>query len=198
MKQEFITHIEGLPKWSNLPVIAINAELKPSDAKVRAYAQICYDDETLYLHLFAEENDVRAEVTDPMGQICEDSCLEFFFRPDPDDLRYFNIEFNLNCLPFIGYGSCIEDLVRLHPLNEPFSPVAKRTQNGWEIFYCVPFIFVRQFFPSFAPAPGKYIRANFFKCGDKTANPHYLCWEMPIECPHAFHSPDHFGKLTFL
>ncbi len=197
MKHEIITRATGTPDWGKLPVIAIDTKTKPCAAEVRASAQICYDDTALYLHLSAEETDVRAEVTDPMGQTCEDSCLEFFFRPDPDDMRYFNIEFNLNCCPFIGFGSCFEDLIRLHPLTDRFSPCAKKTGNGWEIAYSVPFSFIREFFPAFSPNSGKVIRANFYKCGDKTAVPHYYSWEMPANRPHGFHCPECFGVLEF-
>jgi hypothetical protein len=39
------------------------------------------------------------------------------------------------------------------------------------------------------------IRANFYKCGDKTAHPHYLSWS-PIETPKPdFHRPEFFGEL---
>ena len=39
------------------------------------------------------------------------------------------------------------------------------------------------------------IRANFYKCGDKTAHPHYLSWS-PIDTPKPdFHRPDFFGEL---
>ena len=39
------------------------------------------------------------------------------------------------------------------------------------------------------------IRANFYKCGDKTAHPHYLSWS-PIDTPKPdFHRPEFFGEL---
>ena len=41
------------------------------------------------------------------------------------------------------------------------------------------------------------IRANFYKCGDKTAHPHYLSWS-PIDTPKPdFHRPEFFGELLF-
>ena len=39
------------------------------------------------------------------------------------------------------------------------------------------------------------LRANFYKCGDKTAHPHYVSWS-PIDTPKPdFHRPDFFGEL---
>jgi hypothetical protein len=40
------------------------------------------------------------------------------------------------------------------------------------------------------------IRANFYKCGDLTAHPHFLSWN-PIDLPKPdFHRPEFFGTLT--
>ena len=39
------------------------------------------------------------------------------------------------------------------------------------------------------------LRANFYKCGDKTAHPHFLSWN-PVGTPSPdFHRPDFFGEL---
>ena len=39
------------------------------------------------------------------------------------------------------------------------------------------------------------LRGNFYKCGDKTAHPHYLSWN-PIKTPKPdFHRPEFFGEL---
>ena len=39
------------------------------------------------------------------------------------------------------------------------------------------------------------LRANFYKCGDKTAHPHYLSWS-PIHTEKPdFHRPEFFGEL---
>ena len=44
---------------------------------------------------------------------------------------------------------------------------------------------------------GKTARANFYKCGDDMAVPHYISWN-PIGCPRPdFHRPEYFGTLKF-
>ena len=192
-----IAYTRGCPEWDTLPKYETGITVYPTEADIHAYGQICYDDKALYLHLAAEEKDIRAEMNDPMGQTCEDSCLEFFFRPDPKEMRYFNLEYNLNCCPFIGFGTSIEDLVRLHPLQIPFKARANRTENGWEVFYQIPYSFIRLFFPSFSPKSGDSIYANFYKCGDKTALPHYYAWKQPANRPHGFHCPECFGEMIF-
>ena len=39
------------------------------------------------------------------------------------------------------------------------------------------------------------LRANIYKCGDKTAHPHFLSWS-PVGTPSPdFHRPEFFGEL---
>lgn len=40
------------------------------------------------------------------------------------------------------------------------------------------------------------LRANFYKCADKTKRPHFLSWR-PIDLPKPdFHCPQFFGEIT--
>ena len=42
------------------------------------------------------------------------------------------------------------------------------------------------------------MRANFYKCGDKTLQPHFLSWS-PIHSEKPdFHRPEDFGIINFL
>ena len=184
--------------WSLIPALPIDNLCWTPAIDITAQAQICYDADALYVRLSAQEAEIRAEHTGPVGMPCEDSCLEFFFSPIPGDSRYLNIEFNPNACMYLGMGSGIHDLVRLLPdSNNPLQPCPQRIDGGWEIVYQVPTAFVRRFFPGYAPAPGGTIRANFYKCGDLTPQEHYLSWNpMSTETP-AFHRPCDFGLLTF-
>ena len=42
-----------------------------------------------------------------------------------------------------------------------------------------------------------FIKGNFYKCGAKTAHPHYVSWNAIESTPPDFHRPDCFGKLWF-
>ena len=173
------------------------APVETDPLPISAQAQVCYDDENLYVRLSAVETNIRAELFGLLDQICEDSCLEFFFCPIASDSRYFNIECNPNGCLFLGFGNNVQNLMRLIPENPPIQPVVKRTTDGWETVYAVPYTFIRQFFPDFSPAPGTQMRGNFYKCGDETVQPHYLCWN-PVPMQNcAFHNPARFGILRF-
>ena len=94
MKNYTISRCVGAPDWNTIPALAIDhAHLDP-DTGIRAFAQIAWDPEALHVRLHAEETQIRAEETGPLGMPCEDSCLEFFFCPMEADLRDLNLEFN--------------------------------------------------------------------------------------------------------
>ena len=185
--------------WNEVPVLPIDNALKFRDVThIKAQAQICYDDDALYVRMQAAEPDIRAEHTGLLDEICEDSCLEFFFCPAEGDSRYFNLEVNLNCSYYLGVGSNVRTLLRLIPECPTILPKAERTEDGWFIEYAFPHEFVRRVFPDYAPAPGKSIRANCYKCGDLTVQPHYLAWQpVPDEVDFTFHCPEHFGIMYF-
>ena len=191
-----------LPKtgdWSDIPVAPIDKRLWTPEIDIEATAQICYDAEALYLRLTAKESNIRAEEKGPLGIPCQDSCLEFFFSPVAEDPRYFNLEFNpVKCM-YLGLGTCRQDSVRLLPAKPDniFNTCPLLTEDGWEIIYQIPFTFIKLFFKDFVASPGKKMRANFYKCGDLTAQEHYFSWN-PVNNPTPdFHRPEYFGELIF-
>ena len=183
--------------WANVPVLTMEHHLHPTVADVTAQAQLCYDENALYVRLEAKEANIRKEHTDPLAEICEDSCLEFFLCPMEGDDRYFNLEFNANGNVYLGFGASLPTLHRLIPEKQFIFPKVTFTDDGWVIEYAIPHDFVRIFFPGYAPAPGKTIRANCYKCGDLTEKPHWLCWNFVPEERHTFHCPDYFGLMHF-
>lgn len=203
MKTYTAVKISGKPDWSKVPVLPIDTLYRDPAPQIKATAQLGYSEDALHVRLTLNAPTIRAEETGKYGMPCEDSCLEFFFSPMEGDMRYLNFEFNANKCLFLGLGSCIEDLLRLTPDEEPieelFHPETVVRDNGFEIAYQVPYSFVRRIFPGFAPASGKTMRANFFTCADNTNPPHYLCWSPVVTRPEprTFHWPHDFGQVIF-
>ena len=197
MKEYTVTRCNGQPDWNTVPALQIDTWMRTDPIPVSAQAQVCYDDEALYIRLSAVEEHIRAELTGLLDEICDDSCLEFFFCPMAGDRRYFNIECNLPGCLFLGFGPNVDKLVRLIPENPAIRPQAQRIPGGWETVYSIPYSFIRMFFPEFAPTSGYETRANFYKCGDKTVQPHYLTWNPVPYQRCAFHNPDAFGLIRF-
>ena len=197
MKEYIAKRFNGMPDWDLIPCAYIDFPLLEADANIKAYAQLTYDDTSFYVRLVAHEEHIRAELNGKLDDVCEDRCLEFFFCPIAGNQRYINVECNPNGCLYLGFGSNVNNLIRLLPENPPINPLISRFPGGWELSYAIPYAFVRNFFPDFAPASGQSIRANFYKCGDKTVIPHYLCWNpVPAE-PLTFHNPDAFGIVRF-
>ena len=198
MKSYVISQKKPDFSWEQIPRADLEHTGWLPDTGVKAWAQLAYDAEYLYVRMGAEETDIHAEFTSILDQPCMDSCLEFFVSPMPGEDRYFNVEFNPNKCMYLGIGSGKNDLVRLLPDDGKTafgSPEAERTENGWQICYQIPADFVRLFFPDFVLQPGRKLRANFYKCGELCKERHYMAWN-PVnsETPN-FHRPWDFGEL---
>lgn len=187
--------------WDTVPSLPIDYKFNtPEDVPISAKAQLCYDDEALYVRLTAVEENIRAEYTGLLDEISEDSCLEFFFSPMScqGDKRYFNLECNLNGAMYLGFGTGISDLMRLIHEDPCIEPKGSRTDDGWQVNITIPHHFVRRFFPDYAPVSGFSMRANCYKCGDLSPIKHFLCWNPVVKLPRAsFHNPELFGLMHF-
>ena len=191
-----VTKVEGSVDWNSIPTTEIDKVLWVEDAGVRARGQLCHDDENLYVHLSATEKDIRAENTAPLSPVHEDSCLEFFFSLD-DGANYFNFEINPNGCLHIGFGKDRYERERIVlPDAEAYFRIRTgRTAEGWKAEYRIPGEFLQRFYPDFRFA-GK-LKANVYKCGDKTVHPHYLAWN-PVDSPVPdYHRPESFGTMIF-
>ena len=199
MKEYVIKRIAKVPYWEQIETLSIDIPYLNSPDFYAAWAQIAYDDESLHVHLFCKEPETRAVEHGPLGSPCEDCCLEFFFSPMEKDSRYFNIEYNRNGCMYLGFASDLSTLVRLIPEGDGnlFSPVIRDLADGWEIFYTVPFEFIRRFFPDFTVYHGKKMRANCYKCADLTEPPHYFSWNQVTGEALSYHQPECFGTMIF-
>ena len=164
--------------------------------------------------------DLRAQNTEDNGRQWEDSCVEVFIK-DPEDGNYYNFEINAmgKVLACVGPDrhnrtprpeSEMEEILRFaqndmmdqndtfcHPEGhapchpEGLAPKDLEGLHTWRVGVIIPFHLIG-LDPENLP---RSIKANFYKCGDKTAHPHYLSWS-PIDTPRPdFHRPEFFGEL---
>ena len=191
-----IQKISGEPDWSGVPKLRIDQVLWKPDCGIRAFGQFCHDTQFLHVRLCAAEERIRAEYTAPLSPVCQDSCLEFFFMPEEED-RYFNFEINPNGCLYIGFGHGREDSTVLYRKNlrELFDIRPAMTPDGWEVCYRIPASFLRLFWPDFRMAG--LLRANVYKCGERTEQEHYLSWNPVHSETPDFHRPEDFGRMFF-
>ncbi|MBO8483070.1 MAG: hypothetical protein IAB75_03000 [Bacteroidetes bacterium] len=146
--------------------------------------------------------DLRAMALEDNGPVWEDSCCEFF-ASDPHDGTYYNFE--MNCIGTLlgAKRRNREDCTHYPPERladvTRYSTLARKQRDlsgkifGWSVGMAVPLEMIG-IDPSHLPSS---IRANFYKCADKTAHPHFLAWNRVVSPTPDFHRPDFFGELLF-
>jgi len=161
------------------------------------------DHQYLYLHYFVKGEQLRAVTTDDQGPVWEDSCVEFFCQV-PGDPHYINFE--TNCIGAMVASRRLgrKDDVRPFPPEEmaliqrqcTFPREAIPERDGlfsWEVRLRIPLSLIFRDNPPVFP---QKLRANFYKCGDKTRLPHFVSWN-PIPLPNPdFHCPQFFGEIV--
>ena len=198
-KSYTIKRVDGKAKWKRTPQMDIDNAQWLDAGGIAAHAQLCYDDEALYVHMWAEESDVLATYrkSDPVPDTYQDSCLEFFLAPVEGDERYVNFEFNANAAVRTEIGAERTERVALVPSGDTYSAKAKTTDEGWDLKFKLPYSFLRTLYPDFEAQSGVQMHGNFYKCGDNTAQKHYLTWSRVGSDTPDFHRPDSFGDLVF-
>ena len=81
MKPTYIVKRVEKPEWDQIEAVELHHQPWLTPNTVEASAQLCHDGEKLYVRMTAKEEKIRKELTDVLSQVCNDSCLEFFFAP---------------------------------------------------------------------------------------------------------------------
>lgn len=185
------------PDWTKIEAVELVHQPWLAPCDIAAKAQACHDGENLYIRMEAEEENILATLEGPLDQVCNDSCMEFFFAPKADDIRYFNLEWNKLCNAYVGFGGERRSRVRqiLKSPKDVFAPVSFETEKGWGIEFRIPASFIQMYMPGFAFAGEA--ACNFYKCGDKTQTRHYLAWAPLSSEKPDYHRRQDFGTLVF-
>lgn len=200
-KTELIDPAIDSPEWSKAAVEALGWKPVPSGRfpAPDTTFQLLRGPEGLSVRMHTQETDLRA-VEEENGNVCADSCMEFFYKPNLWDTRYFNIEINPKGVMHFGVG-CDRFNRTLILERQALSIQTEVTDSGWSVKYYIPDSLVEAWYPDLeALSRGNkscVARANFYKCGGKTQRPHYASWA-PINAQRIdFHIPDFFGQLVF-
>jgi hypothetical protein len=166
---------------------------------------IAYTENEIVLKYYVTEQWFKAEMTETNQDVYEDSCVEFFISPRDGGI-YYNLEFNGIGTCLMGAGTGRENRRRVDP--EIIAGIRRKTSAGgisveektgqfsWTITMAIPlYVFLHHHIEELK---GKKFRANFYKCGDKLSEPHYLTWN-PVRTENPdFHRPEYFGLLKFV
>lgn len=187
--------------WQRVPPAPISHyRWAQNSYRPRAFGKLAALANGLAVLLWAGEDDPRRVETEPGSPVFRDSCLEFFANFNPlYDSRYFNFELNANGTLLVGFGLADSSRVFLETGRRlaAFGVAPRLEAGGWQVVFTVPYTFIREHQPGFAPREQGVITGNFFKCGDGTPAPHYGCWS-PVELEEAnFHRPEFFAPMVF-
>jgi len=183
-----------------------SAHRPQTDVKIR------YNDRALRLLFRVRDQYVVVRHTGFQPPVFQDSCVEFFVRPDADG-PYMNYELNAGGA---AYCSLVVDdtptetshLADYRELSEAemdqlkiFTTLPATVEPEiadpveWMLELEIPMDQITGKTGCTPPRAGTVWSANFFKCADNSSHPHYATWS-PIT-KLRFHLPDCFAPLVF-
>jgi len=198
------------PQWAKSREMKITNIMGPKqDFMPDVRARMMYDDQYVYVIFRVKDHYVRSVATEINGRIWEDSCVEFFFSPDVSNpMAYFNLEINAGGVPLFHFKDpakpgaplpSVEDIRRIQIVSTQPGTVDPeiKVPTTWSLEYRIPVDMLERYAGVRRPAPGVEWNGNFYKCADKTSNPHWLTWSVVDHPTPNFHLPQFFGRLRF-
>jgi len=197
-------------EWENIhPIILKNTMGDTPKFLPKTEVKLMYNNKYIYAIFKVEDKFIRSVNEEINSPVSNDSCVEFFFTPAMDtSLGYFNLEVNAGGTPLFRFQKRrnvgkvevdLEDIKSIkiaHSLPKVVEPEILEPTT-WTIEYQIPITMLEKYFNIKVPSSGVKWRANFYKCGDETSNPHYLTWnKVENEIPD-FHLPEYFGQIEF-
>ncbi len=164
---------------------------------------IAHSGKAIYINFFTREQNIRAVNDANNSAVCNDSCVEFFVEPVRNGL-YWNFEFN--CIGTIHASSRTDRHNATHLSDAELAKVFRHASieskpfgdrpglHSWNLLAIIPLSLIDV---SYEGTPIN-LRANFYKCSDKSAMPHYLSWNAISSDKPNFHLTDFFGTITLL
>lgn len=141
--------------------------------------------------MHTDETHLRAEVTEENAEVCEDSCMEVFLKPDINDVNYINFEINPQGVMLIGLGKDRYDRLLLDEPRDTFHIETLSREGDWTLKFDIPDSFLLRYFKQISLVS----RGNFYKCGELTDHSHFATWSPVFTAKPDFHISDYFGLL---
>lgn len=162
---------------------------------------LSHDGDVLHIRYGVSEKAVRGVCEADRDHAWEDSCVEFFFAPRPDGL-YYNVECTCTGKLYMCVGADRHE--RSFLPEEAYASIVRRCSLGtapvglveaptsWTVELDIPAsVFGLESYR------GLSARCNFYKCGDKLPERHFVTM-FPIATPRPdYHRPEFFGCIEF-
>ena len=186
------------PDWAEVEAVRLPYSLWKGKAPETLAAMVYDPEEGFRVRMTCRETSPQAVYAQQDDPVWEDSCLEAFLNFAPEaGSAYLNLEVNARGAMRCEFGARRGARTRLTVLGVVRPTVCIREEKTyWQAEFFVPLATVKALFGRESFAPGDVLRGNFYKCGDRTAQPHYGAWApIDYETP-LFHLPACFGTLV--
>ncbi len=196
------------PQWQNISALHINMyPWYQQGSKQNSQVKLVASDDILFIQIIAQDKYSFAKQTELNHmQICEDSCVEFFFSPSGKlGSSYVNLEVNCCGTLHLAYGAGRENrqFIRLETARlikrqtSITSPLKFENPDDeeWTVEIALPFAVIETL--TGKPVNRDKWYANFYRCGGRT-EPQYAVWNNIDVSEPDYHRPEHFGELIFL
>ena len=155
-------------------------------------AKILYNDYGIWVQMQTDEKDILARCTKQNGPVSNDSCMEFFFRPNENDPHYLNFEFNAFGTMYHAVRTDRYNFKNPEVTNSFFDVKSYIEEGNWILQYCIPFTYIDAHFGSHT----KTMYGNLYKIGLDTVLKHSATYA-PIDWPNPdFHRPEFFVEFV--
>ncbi len=198
------------PQWKKAKAAVISNYMGEIPGfRPEATVKMLYDDDNIYVIFYVKDRYVRC-ITDKInGPVWQDSAVEFFFSPDPEQpLLYFNLETNCGGTPLLHYNTVPrkeskrlqEDDIRQIEIASTLPKIIDPEISNpveWTLEYRIPLALLEKYAKIARPSKGIEWGANFYKIAENSSNPHYITWSRIENIKPDFHRPQFFGRLIF-
>lgn len=166
----------------------------PEEAVPVTDFRVLHTPKGLSVRFDVREKNIQAIYTQPNDPVWRDSCVEFFFSPNPEDERYFSFEVNPLGSMLIGLGSGLLDIQYLNTDREIFSIEASlhEKEDFWQAAFHIPYTFTDSYYKPIS----QRFNGNFMKCADDSITPHHGSWSLIETTSPMFHVPSFFSVIT--
>lgn len=197
--------VSGSPDWGRIPAARLESFHWEGETPYRpaSFAQLCaVRGQGLFVRMWSFETPVRAVAAERDAPVYQDSCLECFLNPFPAlQNAYLNFEMNPKGVFLAEFGPGREGRVKLKEktaLSPSVMPFSLPTPQGdaWGVLLSVPCALIEAVYGRAFPLEPCEMAGNFYKCGDKTARPHFGAYYPVESAALGFHNPQCFGPLS--
>ena len=197
-------------EWQNAEEIVLMNKMGEEPLfRPEVRVKMMYNSENLYIIFKVNDKFVKCLTAEVNGPVYKDSCVEFFFSPNPDfPHHYFNLEINCGGTALFHFNTLarkekvlieeadISKLEIAHSMPLIVDPEIKEPVI-WTVECRIPLGVLQKYSKIDLPARGISWPANFYKIAESGSNVHFITWSLiPLAKPD-FHRPEYFGNILF-